>query len=661
MYIRILVCYLFLFISYFFPQSNDIDSFAILLHLNKNPSQYDLKKLIFTIEKRIDNDQFKHEDIQNIERFISKHHLEHLETTASIYSQIARYFRIKKSNYVESNKYFFKSILIGKQYLPKTTFEVTNCLLSVVDNYADMGFYTMALKTLEEAEETIKTANHLNKREYFRLKFEINDAYATIYWTMNKPFESFKYSLKNYELGVKEKDTLLIANALNGIGVCANELGKHDTALKVFFTQLDIERKKIKDDLYLTYYNIANTYVLMKQFHLAKRYLDSALQIKKQDPTFYLESLYLQMEISIKKGDIDKALKIRDRFFSFKDSLNNQEIKKEIAKMNAIYNLEKKELEKQKLIAEKKQQEYIIVASIITIILVLGLTIFMYKAYKVKQKSNIELSRKNQIIELQKKLVEEQNKNITDSIHYASKIQQALLSSDEYLNEQLIKLVNDYFVLYIPKDIVSGDFYWATKKNNYFYFVVGDSTGHGVPGAFMSLLNINFLNEAINDKNILNTGEIFDFVKSKLNEHLHGSKDGMDASIIRWNINDKTTIQYSAANHSPILIPKDSNTYFKCENDKMPIGIDEYSVSNFKSFELKINSGDKLYIFTDGYADQFGGEKSKKLQKTKFYELLLKTSSMPLTDQKRYLLSFFYDWKGNEDQTDDVCIACFKF
>jgi serine phosphatase RsbU (regulator of sigma subunit) len=454
---------------------------------------------------------------------------------------------------------------------------------------------------------------------------------------------------------------LLICEPLNGIGICANEFGKHDTALKVFLTELNIEKKLKREVLYLSYYNIANTYVLMKQFHLAEQYLDSALKTKNEDPTFYLESLYLQMEISIKKGDIDKALKIRDRFFSFKDSLNNQEIKKEVAKMNAMYNLEKKELEKQKLIDEKKQQEYIIVASIITIILCFALVVFMLKAYRVKQKANIELSRKNQIIEMQKKLVEEQNKNITDSIHYASKIQQALLSSDEYLNKHLFELVNEYFVLYIPKDIVSGDFYWATKKNNYFYFVVGDSTGHGVPGAFMSLLNINFLNEAINDKNIPNTGEIFDFVKSKLNDHLHGSKDGMDASIIRWDINDKTSIQYSAANHSPILIPKDSNTYFKCENDKMPIGVDDYSVNNFRSFNLKLNRGDKFYIFTDGYADQFGGEKSRKLQKTKFYELLLKTSSLSLTDQKSYLLNFFYHWKGDEEQTDDVCIACFKF
>jgi len=660
MCVRIVVCYLFLFIGYLFAQSKDIDSFSILLHANKNPSQYELKKLVFIIEKRVNNDEFKDEDIQNIENFISKHHLEHSETTASIYSKIAQYFCDKKLNYHESNKYFFKSILIGKQYLPEMIFEVTIWLTNVAFNYNDMGFYSMALKTLAEAEEIIKTASHLDKRQDLILKHKINSGYAYTYWLMNKPHESIKYNIKSYELAIKEKDSLLICEPLNGIGICANEFGKHDTALKVFLTELNIE-KKLKREVYLTYYNIANTYVLMKQFHLAEQYLDSALKTKNEDPTFYLESLYLQMEISIKKGDIDKALKIRDRFFSFKDSLNNQEIKKEVAKMNAMYNLEKKELEKQKLIDEKKQQEYIIVASIITIILCFALVVFTLKAYRVKQKANIELSRKNQIIEMQKKLVEEQNKNITDSIHYASKIQQALLSSDEYLNKHLFELVNEYFVLYIPKDIVSGDFYWATKKNNYFYFVLGDSTGHGVPGAFMSLLNINFLNEAINDKNIPNTGEIFDFVKSKLNDHLHGSKDGMDASIIRWDINDKTSIQYSAANHYPILIPKDSNTYFKCENDKMPIGVDDYSVNNFRSFNLKLNRGDKLYIFTDGYADQFGGEKSRKLQKTKFYELLLKTSSLPLIDQKSYLLNFFYHWKGGEEQTDDVCIACFKF
>jgi serine phosphatase RsbU (regulator of sigma subunit) len=228
------------------------------------------------------------------------------------------------------------------------------------------------------------------------------------------------------------------------------------------------------------------------------------------------------MEIFILKGKTEEAFKEKEIYFRLRDSLSDINVNKEIAKQMTVYQLEKKELEKQKLIAEKKQQQYFIIGTTISSVILLALILVVLKSYQQKKRANIELERKNNIIEVQKKLVEDQNKNITDSIHYASRIQSTLLPSQSYLATHLSKFLRDFFILYIPKDIVSGDFYWATQKDNFFYFVVGDSTGHGVPGAFMSLLNINFLNEAITEKGILETGQIFDYVKSQLVLHLHG-------------------------------------------------------------------------------------------------------------------------------------------
>ena len=244
----------------------------------------------------------------------------------------------------------------------------------------------------------------------------------------------------------------------------------------------------------------------------------------------------------------------------------------------------------------------------------------------------------------------EKNKEVLDSIHYASRIQNTLLAHESFIQQHLPR----HFIFFKPKDIVSGDFYWATQKENRFYIAVCDSTGHGVPGAFMSLLNISFLNEAINEKNITKPNEIFNHVRSRLIENISrdGGQDGMDGILLCL---DKASnkFSYAAAHNHPLLLR--NNEVVKLKADKMPVGKGEKSES-FNLHELQLQKDDCLYLFTDGYADQFGGKEGKKFLNKQLQEKLLAISHESLIEQKNFLERTFNNWKGNMEQVDDILI-----
>jgi serine phosphatase RsbU (regulator of sigma subunit) len=254
----------------------------------------------------------------------------------------------------------------------------------------------------------------------------------------------------------------------------------------------------------------------------------------------------------------------------------------------------------------------------------------------------------------QKNVIEEKQKEIVDSIMYAKRIQTTILASETFLNKNL----PEHFVYFKPKDIVSGDFYWATLKDNRFYLAVCDSTGHGVPGAFMSLLNISFLNEGITQKIIEQPNEIFNHVRKRLIKNIskEGGKDGMDGILLC--INSKTNqYSYAAAHNKPIVVS--DGAIIEYHADKMPIGIGVRE-DDFTHNALPLKKGDILYLYTDGYADQFGGPKGKKFKYKQLHEVLLNNSHLPMAEQKNIISSTFDNWKGDLEQIDDVCIIGIK-
>ncbi len=282
----------------------------------------------------------------------------------------------------------------------------------------------------------------------------------------------------------------------------------------------------------------------------------------------------------------------------------------------------------------------------------------------VKAKNQLEKIVKERTAEVveQKHLIEEKHKEITDSINYAERIQRSFLATKDVLDENL----KDYFVFFKPKDVVSGDFYWAASTgsttNNQFILVTADSTGHGVPGAIMSLLNITSLEKAI--EHHTKPAEILNYTRKSIIERLkkdgsaEGGKDGMDCSLIAFDFSNNKMV-YAAANNPVWIVRKNEegiSEIIETKPDKMPVGKHDKQDVPFSQHEIILQKGDVVYTLTDGFPDQFGGEKGKKFMSKNLRELLASNSHLSMPEQKTLLENTFKNWVGNLEQIDDVTI-----
>ena len=266
----------------------------------------------------------------------------------------------------------------------------------------------------------------------------------------------------------------------------------------------------------------------------------------------------------------------------------------------------------------------------------------------------LEDDKQKQIAFKQKNMIEAKNRDIMDSIRYALRIQSSILPSVDAFEENGL----EGFIFHNAKDVVAGDFYWIEKHDNYLFFAVADCTGHGVPGAIISLICSNALNRAVDTMKIRETGKILDAARemiiARMGQEGNSVKDGMDISICRLDL--KTLeLQYSGANN-PIYIYDSTTSHFKITTPcKQPVG-DYIRKTPFKCKSFQLNKGDVVYLFTDGYADQFGGEKGKKLKYQPFRNLLQTNVQNKMKDQEGVLLSFLEEWMHDFEQVDDICV-----
>jgi sigma-B regulation protein RsbU (phosphoserine phosphatase) len=284
--------------------------------------------------------------------------------------------------------------------------------------------------------------------------------------------------------------------------------------------------------------------------------------------------------------------------------------------------------------------------------------------------ARLALAESNQQLAVKNVIIEEKNKDISDSINYALNIQRAILPPIEKIDKSL----KDYFILYKPKDVISGDFYWfdsllTTPRNNQPAQEVAaiaavDCTGHGVPGALMSVIGSTVLNQTMNRASANNAGEALTLFNKKISENLNSIKDGMDMALCIINF-EKAELQYAGANN-PIFIVKQTITKPEDEllteirADKQAIGADVIGTKRFTNKIIQLEKGDTIYMFTDGYADQFGGPSGKKFKYGKFKEVLLNIRQKPMAEQKDILQQEFDSWKGNLEQVDDVLVIGIK-
>lgn len=418
--------------------------------------------------------------------------------------------------------------------------------------------------------------------------------------------------------------------------------------------------------------DLAKTYIAMGKLSKAKSHLKEAEEIALQTGIkkyVRLQEIYgIYYDLEVKASNYKEANRYLNLAYAYKDSVMNTEHKQAIAELAIKYDSDKQEaqlaiLEQEKLMAKKEKiladeaaanQSFYNKIILSTGIALLFAGIFIYLKYRESQKQKIVISAQKREMQFQKELVEEKNKDITDSMVYASSIQKAIITSEEYLS----KMFKDFFVFYQPRDIVSGDFYWAFETADGTRLVaVGDCTGHGVPGAMMSMLGNAFLNEIVIEGKNYEPNKILDKLRDQVKRALqnNAAKDGMDMSILK--IKDKT-ITYAGAN-LPLYLLR-SGELIEVKGDKQPIGSQPAGEKPFTQHTIDLIDGDSIYLFSDGYADQFGGVKGKKYKYKTFRDKLSLISGKPFKEQGQIISAEFEQWKGDLEQLDDVCVLGLK-
>jgi len=512
--------------------------------------------------------------------------------------------------------------------------------------------------------------------------------------------EAIAYYEKSAALKKKLKDSTGLVKSYNNIGLSYVELNQYDLALDYYEKGLSLSEKINKPaEIALVLHNLGRLYYLKKDYQKAKAFMLRALDYEEQLNSKYGISIAL-ISLSLvynEEGDFKKAISIGERglalakevegideirdgakalwdiykkqsrfkeslamyelYVNVRDSILQEDNKREILQAEFQYKFDKEqslkkaeydaELEKQELLAaaDKKQQNVIIYSTSGGLILVVIISLLIFNRFKDTQK-------KNKIIQHQKEVVEEKNREITDSINYAKRIQNAILPPPKLVKEY----IPDSFILYKPKDVVAGDFYWMEQKEDKILFAAADCTGHGVPGALVSVICNNGLNRSVREYNLIDPGEILDktreVVVSEFEKSEEEVKDGMDISLCALDFNNQV-LHWAGANN-PLWIIRDGEIV-ATKSNKQPIGVVDNPLP-FTTHKIALQKGDVIYVFTDGFQDQFGGESGKKFKPANFKKLLLSISAEPMAKQLEIIDNTFENWKGELEQLDDVCV-----
>jgi len=587
-------------------------------------------------------------------------------------------------------EYYLQSLKIDEELKDNQSIvHALNNIGAVYDNQGELTkaleYYTKSLKIREELKDSKGIANSYNN-------------IANILKKQKKYKTALQYYEQASKLQEKISDKNNLALTLKNIGNVYLTIGDPsceekeeeckkkgaEKAINYFSRALELAKEnESKLGMAYSLNGLADAYFFKNQTQEALQYGLKSFEIAKG--LGYPENIKVAANtlknIYQKLNNHAKAYEMLTLYISMKDSIENDKLRKESKSQEYKYQYEKRESQlkfeqdKRNAIAaeSKRKQQITLTAVIFVLIIVVVFSVFMYNRYKLtqqqkliieKQKEEVDHQRilaeqRQQLAEHQKEIIEEKNKEITDSITYASRIQRAILTSDEYIKTHL---PTDYFIYYLPKDIVSGDYYWATYHKETFYLITADCTGHGVPGAFMSLLNMSFLQEVIVEKSILQPAEILNEQRRRIIKALNptgteNSKDGMDCVLSAYDLKNKT-LQFSAANNPLYLVRNKELIEYK--PDKMPVGLSGQEGKSFTNYTIQLEEGDIIYTFTDGYADQFGGERGKKFLYKRFKEMLTENSQLSMEEQKQYIAAVMDDWKKEVEQIDDILVIGIK-
>lgn len=572
----------------------------------------------------------------------------------------------------------------------------------------NIGVLTRETDFLFEFRRVIKTRDHLHEKrvvlKHFREIEDVDD--VQVLFVMDEE----QYKIKNINKQIEGKHTLLITEGfefqksmINFVMLDgrprfeANQAKLEAENLKVphLFLAQAIKTREDWEELYQVT-DIAldeEKQLTAEQKEVIARQKEEIDQLAKEIEKQKKHLVQLNAEIAARQSELEE----KNRFLAIKEQdlrkktaeleRKNKEVKAKAAVLRqkeAEIKEKNREIDKQERkiatqnskineqLAEIEKQKIVLAALLLVVGLFIFLAYFIYRAYKIKKEANRALEQKNKTISVQKDQIEKerdviksqrdqiayQKKHITDSIEYAKRIQTALIPSIELFSDKI-----DHFVLWKPRDIVSGDFYWNHVVNDVLIIVAADCTGHGVPGAFMSMLGVSLLNEIVVNKGVIEPNEVLEELREAIiatldqDDDASEVKDGMDMTICSIH-QESNTLKFAGANNPLYIFRKGELTEIK--GDKMPVAI--YKRMNpYQIHEWKLEKGDTFYIFSDGFVDQFGGPSHKKFLSKNFKKLLAELQGFSMIEQARKLDEVFEDWKSDVTQLDDVCVIGIRY
>jgi tetratricopeptide (TPR) repeat protein/serine phosphatase RsbU (regulator of sigma subunit) len=565
-----------------------------------------------------------------------------------------------------------------------------NNLGAVYNNFGDdaqaLELYLRSLEVSEEINDTLrtltalinigliyqkKTQTHDKALDYYLKALPLSEVIGdqdaigtaavnlgTIYYNMGEYDEALSYYEKSLD-AYEQSGSGYVSFALTNIGKVYARRGDFQRAIDFQNHAYEIaEERDAKLYMVQTLLGLAETYKDQGNTLTSLGYYRRAKDIAENIGAIYeLEIAYDGMATSFSElsnyteayKSLVELIRVKDTIFSEKnqEQLNALQIQYETEVLERENQILKRDIDLSE--AKEKQQKLIIYLFILGFVFAIFFIGMLYRSNRIKRKTNAELEEKNI-------LITEQKNEITDSIQYARRIQHAMLPPGDYISSVL----PERFILFRPRDIVSGDFYWITEKEGKIICAVADCTGHGVPGAFMSMLGIAFLNEIVSKQTTVHAGNILNDLRSKLMKSLrqtdHSSQvlDGIDLALIILDL-PHNYLEYAGA-MNPLFMFR-GGELIEHQADKMPIGYHINMAQPFTNHKIPIKEGDVLYAFSDGFVDQFGGPKGKKIMMSNFKRMLEQIHDQSMEEQKLFLEKYLDDWMTEYNQIDDILVV----
>jgi serine phosphatase RsbU (regulator of sigma subunit)/tetratricopeptide (TPR) repeat protein len=601
-------------------------------------------------------------------------------------------FKLSLENYFNALKY--SEEINDEKNLLSVYNNIALIYLKLDDYNNALPFFKKALDLLDYNDLSLKKASIL---------LNIGTAYDKLDSTENA-IEFYEKSLK---LRYLHNDSVGIASCSNNIGYILYKQNNYKKALTYFLKSKELlEDKEEYFEITTIYINIARVYSNIGIPSLTEKYFNLAMESaeKSGSDEMVMEVYNDKFQHYEKYHNYKKAFYNLKAFYSLKDSIFSKETAESITEMRSNYEIDKKEKENEVLRYQQskndaiiRQQEYFGYLSVGALIFMIVVAFFLLLTALQRKKANSQLQYKNaqiyqqkeeiltqnnilenqkeeliQIatilekanneISIQKAKIEYSHNQITASINYAKNIQKAMLSGNTFLNENF----SESFIFYEPKDIVSGDFYWFKKIKNHILIAAADCTGHGIPGAFLSMLGISLLNESVRNENLSDAASVLDILRENvintLNQAGNETKyaEGMDMAFI--SIDPETLkLQFAGAYSSLYIIRNENsdNVLIELKPDKQPIGL-YVKPKPFTNHEFQLKKNDTIYMFSDGFQDQIGGNRMQKFKINKLKEILISIQGNSLNIQKEKISQTFFDWKSNNIQIDDVMMLAIK-